>query len=124
MARLQEQAQLLALGDSALVIEFPPCIDENTNTAVHALARWIRVNAPAGIIETVPAYHTLTVFYDPCIRRFNELKSLLADIDFADCKLEQEARLVVIPVCYDLSLAPDLPALAENCGVSIEQVIA
>ena len=38
--------------------------------------------------------------------------------------MEQEARSVVIPVCYDLSLAPDLPALAEHCGVSIEQVIA
>jgi KipI family sensor histidine kinase inhibitor len=124
MARLKEQARLLALGDSALVIEFPAGIDENTNAAVHALARWIRVHAPVGIIETVPAYHTLTVFYDPCINRFDHLKSLLAEIDFSDCAMEQEARLVVIPVCYDLSLAPDLPALAEHCGVSIEQVIA
>jgi inhibitor of KinA len=123
MARLKEHAQLLALGDSALVIEFPAGIDENTNAAVHALARWISANAPAGIIETVPAYHTLTVFYDPCIKRFDELKNLLADIDFSDCAMKQEARLVVIPVCYDLSLAPDLPALAAHCGISTEQVI-
>ena len=124
MARLREQAELLALGDSALVIEFPPGIDENTNAAVHALGRWIGINLHVGIIETVPAYHTLTVFYDPCIYWFDELKCLLADIDFSHSTVEKEARLVVIPVCYDLSLAPDLPALAEHCGVSIEQVIA
>jgi inhibitor of KinA len=77
-----------------------------------------------GIIETVPAYHTLTVFYDPCVYWFDELKSLLADIDFSDSAMEQEARAVVIPVCYDLSLAPDLPLLAEHCGISIDDVIA
>lgn len=124
MARLHEQAQLLALGDSALVIEFPPGIDESTNSAVHALGRWIGINLRVGIIETVPAYHTLTVFYDPCTYGFDELKSLLADIDFSDVTLQLEPRLVVIPVCYDLSLAPDLPLLAEHCGISIDDVIA
>ena len=124
MARLYEQAQLLALGDSALVIEFPPGIDEGTNNSVHALGRWIGTNLRVGIIETVPAYHTLTVFYDPCMYWLDELKSLLADIDFSDSAMEQEARSVVIPVCYDLSLAPDLPLLAEHCGISIDDVIA
>jgi inhibitor of KinA len=124
MTRLHEQAQLLALGDSALQIGFPPVIDEGVNRAVHALARWIDGNIPAGIIETVPAYHTLTVFYDPCIYRFDELKNLLADIDFASVAIEQETNSVVIPVCYDLSLAPDLPLLAEHCGATVDQVVA
>jgi len=123
MTRLHEQAQLLALGDSALVIEFPPGIDESTNAAVHALGRWIGINLRMGIMETVPAYHTLTVFYDPCIYWFDELKSVLADIDFSTGTMEQEARSVVIPVCYNLSLAPDLPLLAEHCGMSIEEVV-
>jgi len=123
MARLHEQAQLLALGDSALVIEFPPGINASTNTAVHALARWIGINLHEGIIATVPAYHTLTVFYDPCVYWFDELKSLLAGSDFSDITLAREPRLVVIPVCYDLSLAPDLPLLAEHCGISIDDVI-
>lgn len=121
---LHEHARLLPLGDSALLVEFPPGIDERTNRAVHALARWIGRNVTAGIVETVPAYHTLTVFYDPCIYRFDELKSRLADIDFAMEAIEQHNRQVVIPVCYDLSLAPDLPLLAEHCRASIEQVIA
>jgi len=124
MARLHEQAQLLALGDSALLIEFPPGIDETTNTAVHALGRWIGINLRVGIIETVPAYHTLTVFYDPCIYGFDELKGVLADVDFSDITLQQEPRLVVIPVCYDLSLAPDLLLLAEHCGMPMEEVVA
>jgi KipI family sensor histidine kinase inhibitor len=124
MARLHEQAQLLALGDSAVVIEFPAAIDERTSTAVHALAKWIGINLRAGIIETVPAYHTLTVFYDPCIYWFDELKSLLANIDFSDITLEQQPRLIVIPVCYDLSLASDLPLLAEHCGLPLEEVVA
>jgi len=124
MARLHEQAQLLALGDSALLIEFPPGIDEGTNSAVHALARWIAINLRVGIMETVPAYHTLTVFYDPYIYRFDELKSLLADIEFSLITPEHPSRSVVVPVCYDLSLAPDLPLLAEHCGMSIEEVVA
>ncbi len=57
--------KLLPLGDSALLIQFGDQIDLEINQRIHALDALLRVDAINGIIETVPAYATLLVYYDP-----------------------------------------------------------
>jgi len=110
------------LGDSAIVLSLPARIDPDINARLHAMAAWLRQsNAP--ITDLVPAYHTLTVFYDACATDFETMRELLTKAESASANASFAAREIELPVCYDLSLAPDLPELAAYCRLSIDDVI-
>jgi inhibitor of KinA len=87
----------------------------------------------AGMIETVPAYCTLTVFYDVAT-----VKKGGATGQTASAKVQQylqallhtavkeerpELRLVKIPVCYDDAFAPDMAAMSTAKNLSAQQII-
>src|SRR5512140_3521485 len=55
------------LGDSSILIHFGNEIDLATNLRVHALDTRLRSHPLAGVVETVPAYGTLLVHYDPLV---------------------------------------------------------
>ena len=57
--------KILPCGDSAVTIEFGDRIDPDINGMVLALDDIIRARAPAGLLETVPTYRSLTVQFDP-----------------------------------------------------------
>ncbi|MFZ9311380.1 MAG: carboxyltransferase domain-containing protein, partial [Arenimonas sp.] len=56
---------LTPLGDSALVLAFAPRIDPDLNDRVHAIAAALLAALGTDRVECVPAYHTLTVHFDP-----------------------------------------------------------
>lgn len=112
-----------ALGDSALVLRLPAAIDEATNERVHALAAWIVANIRHGILDLVPAYHTLTVHYHPWRYGFEELAERIRAAEPETVQAAFRARTVSIPVCYDPRLGPDLPALAAHCRLSEDEVV-
>jgi KipI family sensor histidine kinase inhibitor len=115
--------QFSPLGDSAIVLSLPARIDPDINARLHAMADWLRQsNAP--ITDLVPAYHTLTVFYDACATDFEAMRELLAKAESASANASFATREIELPVCYDLSMAPDLPELAAYCRLSIADVIA
>ena len=87
-----------------------------------------------GYIESVPAYTTLTVYYDllkisGVTKKSNQpLSQLVSTLLSERIKLmeplKQRAMPVLeLPVCYDLSMAPDLPWVAEYCRLSIPEII-
>src|ERR1035441_8277151 len=53
------------LGDSAVVATLGPGIDEATLASVRGLAEALAAAKGKGIVDVVPAYATVTVFYDP-----------------------------------------------------------
>ena len=55
--------QISPLGDTALLIDFGNKIDENINKQVIARARQLKENL-AAVIEVVPAYSSVTVYFD------------------------------------------------------------
>ena len=57
--------KILPCGDSALTVEFGDTIDPDINGMVLALDDIVRARAPAGLLETVPTYRSLTVQFDP-----------------------------------------------------------
>ena len=67
------------LGDSAVLIQLGDQIELTVNQRVHALANLIRASSFEGIVETVPAYTTLLVHYDPLILSFTRIKNHLRE---------------------------------------------
>jgi inhibitor of KinA len=117
--------KLEPLGDSAVVATLGPGIDAATLDRVMALARSLGAAGRAGITDIVPAYSTVTAFYDPA--KFGESPgdAYGAVCRFIDSCAEvvagaapgPPARLVEIPVCYGGEFGPDIAAVAQHCGL-------
>ncbi len=121
------------LGDMALQIEVGDTIDEQTHRRVQAAWRALTLAPLPGVIEVVPAYTTVTVYYDPVqvveagapedavvawlgLRVAERLKS--------PPKAEKaKPRVVEVPVCYDAEFAPDLALVAKHAGLKPEEVV-
>ena len=59
--------RILPCGDSAVTVEFGDAIDPDLNGLVLALDDILRRRAPAGLLEIVPTYRSLTVQFDPTV---------------------------------------------------------
>jgi inhibitor of KinA len=123
--------KLEPLGDSAVVATLGSGIDEATMAAVLNYSEAILSARRPGISDVVPAYVTVTVFYDPA--RFAEAggDSYDAVCRFMESCVDRptnapfrwEARLTEIPVFYGGDFAPDIGAVAEHCRMSAEEVV-
>jgi KipI family sensor histidine kinase inhibitor len=119
--------KLLPAGDTALVVEFGDGIDRRLNKKVLALAK--RLNDAKiegkieGIVETVPTFRSLMVYYDPLVLSAGALTARI-DEWMKDLRLtEQAGRAWRLPVCYDERLAPDLEEVATRTNLSPAQVV-
>jgi inhibitor of KinA len=122
------------LGDQAVVIELGEEINEETHQKVQLVTSFLDGHMEPWMIEYIPAFTTVTIFYDPVevISRFGgrklmpyelvcrQLETLLASIPQAR---ETRQRTVEIPVCYGGAMGPDLPFVAEYNGLTEEEVI-
>ncbi len=124
--------RIVPLGDSAVLVQLGAEIDLTINQRVHTLANLITASSINGIIETVPAYATLLVHYDPLALSFTQIKNILrkklAHIQENESRKSRQARpefyrRVEVPVRYGGELGPDLEAVALQCGLQVEDVI-
>ena len=125
--------RLFPLGDAAVVLEFGTGIDAATHAAIASFAARLVQQPFVGLRELVPAFTTLTVYYDPWLasehgrypapyeRVTTQLRQLLADTP--DAAATEVAVVVEIPVCYGGAFGPDLPFVAQHAGLSPQEVI-
>lgn len=121
---------LKPLGDSAILIQLGDAIDPILNQRVHALDTLLQ-SIPA-VIETVPAYCTVLVHYDPFITTYNQIKNLVEEkISQLDESTHRPSRRLDIPVHYGDASGPDastrlstsLESVAATLGLSPSELI-
>ncbi|MBK9529958.1 MAG: 5-oxoprolinase subunit PxpB [Acidobacteria bacterium] len=125
--------RIFPLGDSALTVEFGNVITPELNQKAIALANCIENSPFPGLIETVPAYTTTTIFYDLVeVRRsfsefptaFEAVNRIASDmVAGLDESPPDDSRLVEISVIFDRESEFDLGHVANEHGLSIDQVI-
>jgi inhibitor of KinA len=77
------------------------------------------------VLETVPAYNSLTIFFDTGRIKYSSVVSDLKEIyESKDQKLLIANKLWKIPVCYDDEFALDLGLLAKAKKIKKEKIIA
>jgi inhibitor of KinA len=125
--------RLFPLGDAAVVAEFGAHISPATHRAIAALSARLARQPFAGLREVVPAFTTLTVYYDPWLASENgrypepyervaaQLRQLLAETP--ETAAAQETEIVEIPVCYGGAFGPDLDFVAQYARLSPAEVI-
>lgn len=115
---------LKPLGDSALLIELGDEINAALNQRVHALNALLQTHIINGILETVPAYCTLLIHYDPLQLTFAEVKHWAQDkMNQLDDSIHRKPRQIEIPVRYGGASAPDLETVAVSKNISAADVI-
>jgi len=116
--------KLLPLGDSALLIQFGDQIDLEINQRIHALDALLRATAIIGIIETVPAYATLLVHYDPLMLTYVQISDWVnAEMDQVESNATRKPRRIEVPVRYGGASGPDLEWVAAHHHLSIADVV-
>ena len=118
------EPRFLPCGDLALSIELGDEINRDVNARVLALEYLIQRSAPAGILETVPSYRSLLVYYDPLSVGWDDLtKSLRALWIQARPEVLPPARAVEIPCCYGGELGFELDAAAQKLSLSPDELV-
>ena len=119
------------LNESALLVSFENIIDEIINEKIIALQLAFEKNKFTGFVETVPAYASLAVFYDPATVKNNhaagttayEFVKRIAEqliLELGDIAAVEKRKTISIPIYYN---GEDLADVAKQHGLSIEEVI-
>jgi inhibitor of KinA len=115
--------RVLAAGDTALVVEFGDRIDRGVSNLVLALARRFDEAKIAGIVECVPTFRSLMVYFEPQVLPHAALCTRIAKLMQNVRANEAVGRRWRLPVCYDASFAPDLAEVAARTTLSPAQVV-
>jgi inhibitor of KinA len=120
---------IFPLNESALTVGFGNFIEQEMNEKIIALFHYLHDNPPDGMIEAVPAYSSITIYYDVVVLRkkdglttaFEQMKKKMEDI----LQLQIPATAIAgrhtrIPVCYD---GPDLAFISAEKNISTEEII-
>ncbi len=118
---MPDPVRCVPLGEGAATLTLADEISPETHQHVQAIAEAVTRDPPPGLRDIVPAYTTLSVFFDPELVAFETVRDRLLGL--------QESVAVgsvppgqewVIPVRYD---GPDLAAVASRTGLSPDEVV-
>jgi len=113
------------LGSIAVLIEWPSMIAPDILKNIHIFRHKIRVDMGEYVLETVPAYNSLTVFFDTTKIKYSSVVKDLKEIYATkDQKLLTANRIWKIPVCYDKEFGLDLENLAKIKKLTKEKIIS
>jgi inhibitor of KinA len=107
---------LTPLGEEAVLAYLP---DE---AAAVRFAAAVRAAAPPWLLDVVPAYASVGVFFDATATRTADVLAWLRRSPNRKAQPAAPPRRHDIPVCYEFQL--DLARVADHTGLSPEQVIA
>ena len=115
--------RFLPAGDTALVVEFGNRIDRDLSDAVLQLSGALGEAKVPGIIETVPTFRSLLIYYDPLVTSAADLRREIEGRAAQGSAQTRKRLLWRIPACYDATCAPDLAEVAERTGLGTAEVI-
>ncbi|KAF1709967.1 urea amidolyase [Pseudoxanthomonas kalamensis DSM 18571] len=116
------------LGSDAVLVRFGDRIDAALNRRVHAFAARLRAQRPDWLLDLVPAYASLGVYFDPTRMSADDPHATAIDwlrqIDDADAEDLSAGTLHEIPVCYGGEYGQDLLTAAVALGLTADALVA
>lgn len=119
------------LGDEAVVMQFSELISKETQTYIEAISAYLDKHPIPGMVEYIPAYTTITIFYNAMDVLGNSAGKNVFDIvqDQIEEMISQlpenpktDSKVVEIPVCYGGEFGPDLEIVAHHNNLSEQEV--
>jgi inhibitor of KinA len=120
--------RMLPAGEQGLVVEFGNVIAPRVNARVRRLAGKIRQSKPEGVIEVVPTYRSVLVYFDPLRLARSDLSRMIERLLAVEKEVDEggkeKVRVIRVPVCYGGEFGPDLEHVARHNGLSVDEVVA
>lgn len=123
---------LYPISEQAITIQFGNSIDLNTHRQVMHYASGINQANMPGFVECVPAYTSLTIYFDASVvQRSNligytpieKVSHFLRTLTVDFSKEQHNKEIIEIPVCYDLNFGLDLNELSKSLKLSVDKII-
>ena len=126
--------QFFQISENAISLEFDNNINEETLSRISRLNECIKRNPFAGLLSTIPAYTTLTLYFNPVglmndaslkgSTTLDKISRYIKSIN-VETKNDQQIhnQIMQIPVCYDLTFGFDLQELSSFYQLKKEEII-
>lgn len=119
-----QNIKILTAGDASLLIEFGKEISPEINSKITGVVQLMKEQHIEGVVDVIPAFCSLLINYDPRVISYDEITKRMKRILKMDVRAgETKKRVFEIPVCYGGKYGPDLSFIAENAGLTEEEVI-
>ncbi|RZM27385.1 MAG: carboxyltransferase domain-containing protein, partial [Pedobacter sp.] len=124
--------EIHALNERAVTLVFGDEISISTAEKISEFNRVLLARPFIGFVTSVPAYSTLTVYYDyflvlasglPGESGFDKVSQFLRELRVSNKVNKMATERVVIPVCYGETFGPDLEEVAQLTGLSKQDVV-
>jgi KipI family sensor histidine kinase inhibitor len=104
-------------------VELGDEISPELNTRVRALEYLVQQKGLAGVVEMVPTYRALLVYYEPLVVGYPELVEAIGElVPQAQAAALPPSRVVELPACYGGELGFELEAAAARLGLAPEEL--
>lgn len=111
-------------GESCLVVELGNVIEIALNRQVRALELVVEQARVKGVLEAVPTYRSLAIYYDPLTIDRETLRQQVGLLYNAlGDQGDRTPKEVEIPTVYGGEYGPDLEFVARHSGLSSEEVV-
>lgn len=114
------------VGDTGLKVELGAAITIKTNQRIKSLKHSLEKLDVKGIIDLVPGYTSLTIYFQPLITSMDEIKDIVIGLEVKmskEQKEQSEVEIIHIPVCYGNKFGPDIGIVAKHNNITEGEVI-
>lgn len=119
-----KEPRFLQAGESCIVVEFADEIDRSANDAVVSLRNLLVKQKIVPIVECLPTYRSLAVYFDPLsVDSENIIKEIKQSLSAISDDTVNSHKIISVPVCYGGSYGPDIDNVARHAGISVDEVI-
>ena len=121
---LYAHPRFLPAGDRAVTVEIADAISPEINARVRRLALALERQGIEGLVDLVPAYRSLLVYYDPLRIDLPDLQARILNLSELEEVPLPPSRVVQIPTRYGGDHGPDMAFVARHTGLSPDEVAA
>lgn len=120
-----DRPRFLLAGDNALVVELGDEISTDINRRVRDLSLAIENANLPGVFDYLPTYRSVLVYYDPTATSLDDLESAIEKLGGGSVtKKLDKPKVIHLPTLYGGEYGEDIDFVAENAGLSVEEVIS
>jgi len=121
---MYDKPRFFLAGDRGLFAEFGASIDPKINQKVRQIFLSLEKTPIDGVVEIIPTYRSILIFYNPSLSNPERLKQEIVDRENSLDKWEiPPPETIEIPVCYGDNFGPDLAFVAQQNNLTPEEVI-
>lgn len=117
--------QFHPLGDQGIQVVFGDQINEEVSFQIRSFTKLLSTQEKLPIIESVPAYTTLSIYYDVMRMGYTEMVENLKVLssEMPD-DLHEKQYIIEIPICYGGIYGPDLNDVAAHNQFTPKEVVS